>query len=407
MSPDSRRPLPRVALATALVLVAAESTGYLWLRLTGNRPNVDVTATHVHRYNTYRVFELNPSHALHSPDGFRSSRAVAVQKPAGVYRIFLMGGSTVYGMGSGSPFAQKPPLTNSQTIDRFIEERLNAELTRRGIAGRAEVINAGLTNYNTYLEFVYVLERLHRYEPDLLVHLDGTNDFFNLLEGYDHLADLWFSYKEVADLLNQRDLTFGLFALSRALSDHSYLFRALSYALEARINRISSDHFVARSRAAIPLSRIEQAYPGYARDSFLRCYRMIGTLGAQYGFQISVFLQPYVTFERDENLSLEDLETKRTTVKLLRDRNWAPEARERARPLLPALFAESRIPFTDLGDIGSPSTRRIDLYYDYCHLTPNGSRVVGFRIAQEILEGVVRSFAVRGEPGAPRGSQAR
>jgi len=53
----------------------------------------------------------------HNSKGFRRSRKSALRKPSGTYRIFLMGGSTAYGMGGLWPHIDDryPVLKNTET----------------------------------------------------------------------------------------------------------------------------------------------------------------------------------------------------------------------------------------------------------------------------------------------------
>src|SRR6476660_9501355 len=113
-----------------------ELVSFAGLRALGFRIGLEESTRHL--FNPYRGHELNPAYSrssdtggdrLHSSDGFRSAVAFPEKQPAGEYRIILMGGSAAYGLGSGPPYPPRPSLKSNETIDHFLAERLNAELS--------------------------------------------------------------------------------------------------------------------------------------------------------------------------------------------------------------------------------------------------------------------------------------
>lgn len=85
-------------------------------------------------------------------------------KPKGAYRIFLLGGSTVAGSGASS---------NNTTIASYLKKHLVNLFEGKNI----EVINAGVSGYNTHQERNYLLSDIVHYQPDLVIFYDGWNDF--------------------------------------------------------------------------------------------------------------------------------------------------------------------------------------------------------------------------------------
>jgi hypothetical protein len=92
---------------------------------------------------------------------------VALQKPVDVYRVIVLGGSTVMGEGAPRP---------SQNIVGMLRKSLR----ERGLTGpngkRVEFINAGVDAYNSAQEYLYLVSDLLRFKPDLVVVYDGWND---------------------------------------------------------------------------------------------------------------------------------------------------------------------------------------------------------------------------------------
>src|SRR6266480_1978409 len=123
----------------------------------------------------------------HNRQGFRRTGEVMLAKPAGTYRIFLMGGSTAYGLGGLWPHIQRTfaVLKNSETIDAYLERILGDSVPGTHI----EVINAAITSTWTHHELIYLNQTLLRYQPDMVLFLDGFNDFFFDNRDHDQFAD--------------------------------------------------------------------------------------------------------------------------------------------------------------------------------------------------------------------------
>lgn len=88
---------------------------------------------------------------------------VLLPKKDNAYRIFILGGSTVWGVGVNS---------NNETIAAQLEAKL------RITSPRVEVINAGVRGWMSFQEFTYLSKDLLAYKPDLVIILDGMNDFY-------------------------------------------------------------------------------------------------------------------------------------------------------------------------------------------------------------------------------------
>jgi lysophospholipase L1-like esterase len=127
-------------------------------------------AEHVLRYrpHPYLIYALNPHYrsadgkTRHNALGFRGAE-LSREKPAGVYRIVLLGGSSTYD-------------TEIADDRATFAARLEDEL-RREHAG-VEVINAGVGGYNTWESLINFQFRVLDLEPDLAVVYHATNDVF-------------------------------------------------------------------------------------------------------------------------------------------------------------------------------------------------------------------------------------
>jgi len=109
---------------------------------------------------------------------------ISSEKNSSVYRIFVVGGSTVFGDGV------KIDETIPGYLDReFHDDRLN------GIDS-IEVINAGINGAVSSVEAKLIREKLIKLQPDLIIVYDGWNDvksanYNQMREGEKQNEDLW------------------------------------------------------------------------------------------------------------------------------------------------------------------------------------------------------------------------
>ncbi len=108
----------------------------------------------------YRYFGKSAFHPSTSPTYF------AMPKPAGVYRIFCLGGSTTVGY----------PYYYNGAFSTYLRDRLKAIFPQKEV----EIINLGMTATSSYTALDIGTE-LARYQPDLIIDYDGHNEFYGAL----------------------------------------------------------------------------------------------------------------------------------------------------------------------------------------------------------------------------------
>ena len=92
-------------------------------------------------------------------DGFRGPEINTNDK----YRIFMIGGSTVFGAGLPG---------DEYTIPFELEKLLKEKQVD------IEVINAGISSITSFEELYYIKEKLVNYAPNMIIVYDGVNDIF-------------------------------------------------------------------------------------------------------------------------------------------------------------------------------------------------------------------------------------
>jgi hypothetical protein len=95
--------------------------------------------------------------------GFRYPRDIDIPKPPGIYRIFLLGGSTALGWKSAK---------QDEHIAYYMEQRLKRLYPNANI----EVINAGVPYYASWNELGLLIYRVLDCEPDMVIVFDARND---------------------------------------------------------------------------------------------------------------------------------------------------------------------------------------------------------------------------------------
>ena len=104
---------------------------------------------------------------------FFAAESFAAVKPAGTFRIFCLGGSTVQGR----------PFSKDTSFSTFLELGLQAASPERDW----EVVNCGGISYASY-RLVPVLSECLQYEPDLILFCTGHNEFLED-RSYGHIRD--------------------------------------------------------------------------------------------------------------------------------------------------------------------------------------------------------------------------
>ena len=128
-----------------------------------------------------RNTRLGNSYEYINEESFKDFEDVPQDKPANEYRVFVTGGSVVYGRGPVPPadaVADYYEVTFRWTIPHIMEEILNADpRVREKIHGKKiRVINAGVPGYVIQNSLMRYLAKLRLFHPDLVVALDGANE---------------------------------------------------------------------------------------------------------------------------------------------------------------------------------------------------------------------------------------
>ena len=120
------------------------------------------------KYLAYNPWPSQGDGAYINEHGFRGPE-ITKEKPVNTFRIFLVGGSTMFGSGSN----------DSTQIFSVLQERFD----EKDFGFDIEVINAGISGAWSKNEVALIKYKLIDFSPDLIVVYDGVNDSINYQDG--------------------------------------------------------------------------------------------------------------------------------------------------------------------------------------------------------------------------------
>jgi hypothetical protein len=285
----------------------------------------------------------------------------------GPVRIFMLGGSTLWGTGVRDAF----------TIPSIVAR----ELQKTAIA--PDITNFGETGYVSTQEVITLLLRLRQGDiPDLVIFYDGVNDTYSAYQ--QRVAGLpQNEFKRVTEYLLaepggfKRGLSILLRPEVQELSTVRFLKGLLWRAGVWRDAQPGADSMSRASAAAVDESLAQEVLRSYRGN-----LEAVSALSEHYGFKCLFYWQPTIfqkrnltTYERKRKGWLEPLEPFfRRTDELMRQTPFAAKGGSQFHNLS-LIFADVQEP----------------VYIDWCHLGEAGNEIVAKRMVTDILETIAGS----------------
>jgi lysophospholipase L1-like esterase len=334
--------------------------------------------------------------ARHDAQGFRRDSDVSVEKSPDTVRIFLVGGSAAYGDSGGYPEieSRRYYLYNNQLIDYVLQEKLNAAFPSK----RWEVINAATMEYRLHQELALIESVLLRYHPDYVILMDGYNDVLGLSSAgrqYDAYAATP-HLDEFNLLANPGSGKSALFFAATWLKANSDLFRTLADHLQRRSTLARRGNRRAQPEFAVPVLRSELNAEEQAQfdvsetevGEYTHTARQIHRILDLDGIRALFMLQP-VTILSHKPLTESEQRIRAHTLKM-----YGPALAYTFEQLYPRMASQMQLAaqqdgfaFVDLTSVFDTTSKQT--FSDYCHLTPEGHKV----IAERVFEFLHDSFA--------------
>ena len=369
------------ALMGFLCLGVFELSAYLYLRIFTGYDGEHLMS---YQFDDYKNIQLTPGYSngrgvFHNGQGFRRSTETSQAKPEGVYRIFVMGGSTAYGLQSMSRYGQQKysVIRNDQTIDHYLERYLRERLGREGV----EVINAAITSHYSHHHLIYLNQVILKYSPDMVVFIDGFNDYYEYERGFDQFRD--YAYRERAHQMLEAPSLEAWFAYSGWwLFRKSHMVHLAGRTLRPIWLRLRK---VGKIRARIDVDQALRELRVNAEANFVKMIERTALILRHENIVPVFTLQPELVFRQSKVLS--PLERK---IYHELDTEWQEnyvEFKNRARPVVTEYArraAESSgALFFDLTDVFGGMED--DVYTDYTHLTPMGNKRLADYLGEKLL----------------------
>jgi lysophospholipase L1-like esterase len=308
-----------------------------------------------------------------------------VQKPADVFRVIMLGGSTVEGIGANSPLESLP-----SKLQLLLEREFPHS------SKQIEVINAGISGFSSDQEYLFLIADLLRYKPDLVIAYDGWNDSHILrqaiAEGPRTRPYRTVSQANNADRVNASfspSGSFGLFATITAGRTLGYLSHFATFRLMQSSIRRVTDRFDHRNNAAQhdPAFRPEPSVE--AAHFYIENRERMLFIAKQSGFNFASFLQPIIgidgkSYSATESPYVAHLHPQIANGLIKPEREVFYQT---VRPLLRAFAAANDVSGAICtADISTSSFAGVadTVYYDSGHLLAKGNEFVAQRILAEL-----------------------
>ena len=296
--------------------------------------------------------------------GFRRTSDLAVPKPQGTLRIFLLGGSAAHGISSARPFPIAH-VRDNETVDAHLESMLQPRFPDH----RVEVVNAAVTGYKVFQHTAYLQAELLNFQPDLLLFMDGFNDHYRYNPGEDQYRDN--IYQFWTPRLQHPSLG-GLF-------DHFTLWASSFSGFARGYHAWASNRDAERRQRALDRAtrgwdddEIRAGHHAGSRNQYLRAIANNLVLARHHGPGSVVALQPGLVFREDAMLSSVERNELRPRIN--------DHHRSVLQPMvlrdLDSLTTLLGVPFIDMNPaFNAPELAGEQLFLDYCHLSPRGGEV--------------------------------
>ncbi len=291
----------------------------------------------------------------HNPLGFRGPEP-QLPKPAGIFRILCVGGSSTYGSG---------PTKDKNTYPAVLQELLH----ERG-ATAVETVNLGVKGWTTTESLINLSLRGMELEPDLVVVYQATNDA---------LATMWPEPNWDQTHFRTTWTEFQRSGFELAL-EHSRVYLMLrEYLTDYSDSLLNQDHYTIRNQTSdYSEPDIDREVPERGVLTYLRNLRQMVALTRAYGAQIAFVRQAFHPGEGTGPNPNSGAVRKRVMGRLL-------EAQE-------ALGEELGVPVIDVAtELEAKAREQLEsggeqrVFTNNVHLTNGGARELAKVLSRELI----------------------
>jgi hypothetical protein len=393
------------AFTVCLFLVVLEAVSFMVLHFQGINPNKYEYNQILSGYHVFKNTSGSPlwNEVKKNPDdppsvvdgyGFISDNPIFEYKPADVIRIFVMGGSAVFGVGQFPPFATVQPyhlgnLSYSLGLAGQLEHYLKSQ--RPDL--KFEVINAAATDRMLHQSMIYYQETISRFSPNIIINLDGYNDLhYGIMSGR--------PYAEMESRIPSY-----LTLLESVRGYHPNFMTLLNMGYKKYFRKIVGDQLKKKYFLQDDMDQEKYSITQYRKyeKSFISTSQRFLQILNHYTAVLNadkvdfIFaIQPMLYRQVNKELSKIENQMRREVFGI--GPNLSDEVIDRFVLMSKYFFDEylvmaskqrvenSGYRFLDLNHEISHLKSDFELYIDYCHFTVGGSRAVAEILGKEVLK---------------------
>jgi hypothetical protein len=388
-----------------LIFIILELLAFFILRFNGFDPK---RYDYIHMISGYHVFRNTPGHpyfdevkanpndppTIVDGNGFTSSRPITNQKPPGTIRIFLMGGSAAVGTGQFPPYAMVRPLRQG-TLSYSLGPagQLADYLQSKRPDLKFEVINAAAVDRTLHQSMIYYLETISRFQPDIIINLDGYNDlFYGMMSG-----------RPYAEIESRLEHYINLINTTNAYKPN--LMHLLNIGYKKYLQQFVSDHLKEiyfihddLEKEQYSLAAYQTVEPEFIKSSqrFLQILEHYMAVLKSDKVDFIFTLQPILYRQPNKQWSATEDQMRRTVFSM---GPTTPSDLKTRFVLMSKFFFDGYLSqasrnrverhgfgFLDINEEIQQLDSNFEFYLDYCHFTRGGSHVVGEILGKEVLQ---------------------
>jgi hypothetical protein len=288
-----------------------------------------------------------------SPLGFRLPTPTKI-KPANEYRIFVLGGSTVF---------------NGFPIKNSITGQLERQFHADGFTF-VKVYNFGAVSFVSGQELSLIIHKLVDYQPDMLIVYDGGNDIHIPLK-YDPRPGYPYNYlvfESGYDFIRMRTNPFKVFLLM--IINKSQLGRLI---FKEKILDTIIDRGEKREKVEYRTQKWEKS----VIDSYISNLLKMSKVANGFGFKLFVFFQPTIFEKNIKSHEEMPLSNDASPFDTYMKRQYQMVRQEIKRLDKKGLY-NTEFEIVDLSQVflNNPQT----IYYDFIHVFPKGNEIISHKI---------------------------
>ena len=279
------------------------------------------------------------------PSGFNST-----------YRIFMFGGSTLWGTGARDAYT--------------IPSLLSKYLAKKGM--NTEIANYGENGYVSTQEVIELLLQLQKENiPNVVIFYDGVNDIFS---AYQHsiagLPQNENNRVKEFNLTNTRNLDKFVGIVFHEKVRELSIVRSANYIRSQISSHLNEALLKEKEKINYPANLNEQVVKVYLNNM-----KIVTTLGKTYGFKTLFYWQPTIFTKTTLSNYEKGIVADKKDINKLFDATYSKIADQH--------FENARNGFHDISRMFESYEK--PLYIDFCHISEYGNQMVAEKIADDVI----------------------